>query len=174
MKSTGIIRRLDDLGRIVIPKEIRNSLKIREGNNLEILVNANGELILKKYSNIKQIGDISNNICDALYNVYKFDTIITDLDNVISCSKRLKFQNKEIGSFLENLILKKECFISNVSQVNILKDLNILVSVCFCPVFYNGDIIGSVNFISNVNNLGEKELNTLRTVSSFLTKYLEE
>ena len=78
MKATGIVRRIDDLGRVVIPKEIRRTMRIREGDPLEIFVSNEGEVIFKKYSPISELGSIAAQYCEVLYRTAGFPVLITD------------------------------------------------------------------------------------------------
>ena len=89
MKATGIIRRIDDLGRIVIPKEIRKNLRIKEGENLEIFVQ-NEEIILRKYSMMNKISDLALELTDAIYTFMKHSIFITDTDQIVAGSGPLK------------------------------------------------------------------------------------
>jgi AbrB family transcriptional regulator, stage V sporulation protein T len=86
MKATGIVRRIDDLGRVVIPKEIRRNLHIREGEPLEIFVDKEGEIILKKYSPIGELASSANEYCEVLYEVLQTPVLITDRDSIIAAA----------------------------------------------------------------------------------------
>ncbi len=86
MKATGIVRRIDDLGRVVIPKEIRRIMRIREGDPLEIFVSNEGEVIFKKYSPISELGSIAAQYCEVLYRTAGFPVLITDRDHVVAVS----------------------------------------------------------------------------------------
>ena len=114
MKTTGIVRRIDELGRIVIPKEIRRSLRIKEGDSLEILIN-NEDIILKKYSVIKNLNDFAQNITDSIHSFIKNSVLITDTNSILAVSGPLKKEllNKclakiKILDFLLNLSYDKE------------------------------------------------------------------
>ena len=89
MKATGVVRRIDELGRIVIPKEIRKNFRIKEGENVEIYIDDNN-IILKKYSELKNVSDISSNIIDSVFSVINKDIIITDMSNIMELSSSLK------------------------------------------------------------------------------------
>src|SRR5689334_9413629 len=104
MKATGIVRRIDDLGRVVIPKEIRRTLRIREGDPLEIFVDRDGEVILKKYSPIGELGDFAKEYAESLSESTSHITLITDRDNIIAVAGASKkdYLEKQIGSMLEN------------------------------------------------------------------------
>ncbi|MDY0324228.1 MAG: AbrB/MazE/SpoVT family DNA-binding domain-containing protein, partial [Candidatus Carbobacillus sp.] len=84
MKATGIVRRIDDLGRVVIPKEIRRTLRIREGDPLEIYVDEDGEVILKKYSPIGELGNFVKEYAEALYESVHQSVLIADRDQIIA------------------------------------------------------------------------------------------
>ena len=97
MKATGVVRRIDDLGRIVIPKEIRRNLRIRDGESLEIFVDGDN-IVLKKYSIMKNIDEYASNLVDSLYSLVKKSVVITDCDSVIACSGNVKgLLNKSIS-----------------------------------------------------------------------------
>ena len=100
MKATGIVRRIDDLGRVVIPKEIRRTLRIREGDPLEIFVDRDGEVILKKYSPISELGDFAKEYADALYDSLGHSVLICDRDVYIavSGSSRVSQMRWRLGS----------------------------------------------------------------------------
>src|SRR5690625_2791337 len=106
MRATGIIRRIDDLGRVVIPKEIRRTLRIREGDPLEIFVDREGEVILKKYSPINELGDFATEYAEALFEALQLPILICDRDEVVATAgvSRKEYLNKRIGSRLEYVI----------------------------------------------------------------------
>ena len=109
MKATGIIRRIDDLGRIVIPKEIRKNLRIKEGENLEIFVQ-NEEIILRKYSMMNKISDLALELTDAIYTFMKHSIFITDTDQIVAGSGPLKkkYLNKPISEFISESIKRRD------------------------------------------------------------------
>src|SRR5690625_4078104 len=106
MKATGIVRRIDDLGRVVIPKEIRRTLRIREGDPLEIFVDREGEVILKKYSPINELGHFAEEYAESLFDSLNYPVLICDRDEVIALAgiSKKEYLNKSIGSQLENTI----------------------------------------------------------------------
>src|SRR5574342_600535 len=103
MKATGIVRRIDDLGRVVIPKEIRRTLRIREGDPLEIFVDRDGEVILKKYSPISELSDFAKEYAEALYDSLGNPVLICDRDQYIAVAGGSKkdYLNKNIGELVE-------------------------------------------------------------------------
>ena len=103
MKATGIVRRIDDLGRVVIPKEIRRTLRIREGDPLEIFVDRDGEVILKKYSPIGELGDFAKEYADSLFESIGHITLISDRDTVIAVSgaSKKEYMDKPVSTTIE-------------------------------------------------------------------------
>ena len=103
MKATGIVRRIDDLGRVVIPKEIRRTLRIREGDPLEIFVDSDGEVILKKYSPISELSDFAKEYAEALYDSLGSSVLISDRDAVITLAggSKKEYFNKNISELIE-------------------------------------------------------------------------
>ena len=110
MKATGIVRRIDDLGRVVIPKEIRRTLRIREGDPLEIFVDREGEVILKKYSPIGELGDFAKEYADSLHEAIGHIACIADRDNIIAVAGAAKkeFLNKPIGTAVEKVMEERK------------------------------------------------------------------
>ena len=103
MKATGIVRRIDDLGRVVIPKEIRRTLRIREGDPLEIFTDSDGEIILKKYSPIGELGAFAKEYAESLAQTIGHVTCIVDKDQIIAVSGGLikDFYEQHISEAME-------------------------------------------------------------------------
>lgn len=176
MKATGIIRRIDDLGRIVIPKEIRKNLRIKEGDNLEIFVE-NEEIILKKYSMMNKITDLAQELTDAIYTFMKHSIFITDTDVVVSGSGPLKkkYLNKNISNFITESIKRRDKMIQNhFKELNFIDEENITCSYVMCTILVNGEATGMILIISEDEKLGDAEMQMAGIVSSFMTKYLEQ
>jgi AbrB family transcriptional regulator (stage V sporulation protein T) len=125
MKATGIIRRIDDLGRIVIPKEIRKNLRIKEGDNLEVFVQ-NEEIILRKYSMMNKINDLAQELTDAIYTFMKHSIFITDTDQVVAGSGPLKklFLNMQkiiqLQLFLKKLVTLNKSLLGHFQWTNMV------------------------------------------------------
>ena len=176
MKATGIIRRIDDLGRIVIPKEIRKNLRIKEGDNLEIFVQ-NEEVILRKYSMMNKINDLALELTDAIYTFMKHSIFITDTDRVVAASGPLKkkFINRNISNFITESIKRREKMLQNhFKELNFVEEENITCSYVMSTILVNGEAAGMIFIISEEEKLGESEMQMASIVSSFLTKYLEQ
>ena len=110
MKATGIVRRIDDLGRVVIPKEIRRTLRIREGTPLEIFTDREGEIILKKYSPIGELGAFAGQYAESLAQTTGLTVCVCDRDQVIAVSggSRKELLGKNISRQLETVIEDRE------------------------------------------------------------------
>lgn len=176
MKSTGVIRRIDDLGRVVIPKEIRKNLRIKEGDNLEVYVQ-NDEIVLKKYSVINKINEIAQELTDAVYTFLKYNIFITDTDTIIAASGNLKkeFINKNLNSQAVELIKKRERKLdSYFKEFNFIEDKIVKGSCALSTIIVNGEAIGMIVILSEDEKLGDREMQIASIVSSFITKYLEQ
>lgn len=184
MKATGIVRRIDDLGRVVIPKEIRRTLRIREGDPLEIFTDREGEVILKKYSPISELNEFASEYAESVYDILGNITVITDTDQVIAVSGSSKkdLVDKRVSKDIEKLILNKSV------QVITEKDKVIPItsddinndkkyeSQIIVPIISQGDTIGSIIFLSKEGSkaLGEVELKVAETGANFLAKQMEQ
>ena len=176
MKATGIIRRIDDLGRIVIPKEIRKNLRIKEGDNLEIFVQKE-EIILHKYSMMNKINDLAGELTDAIYTFMKHSIFITDTDSIVAGSGPLKkkYINKNISDFITDSIKRREKMIENhFKELKLVEDDIINCSYVMSTILVNGEATGMILIISEDEKLGESEMQLASIVSSFMTKYLEQ
>ena len=176
MKSTGVIRRIDDLGRIVIPKEIRKNLRIKEGDNLEVFID-NEDIILKKYSMMNKINDLSQELTDAIYTFTKHNVFITDTDIVIAGSGKLKkiYLNKPISNFIVKSINRREKLLENhFKELNFVNEEIITCSFILSTILVNGEAAGMIVIISEDEKLGDAEMQLASIVSSFMTKYLEQ
>lgn len=176
MKTTGVVRRIDDLGRIVIPKEIRRTLRIRDGESLEIYVEK--EMIaLKKYSPMDDLEDISKNFVDAIYQSVKQNVIVTDRDTIIAVAGSLKkkYIGKVIGSYLESIIDEREDVIEkDIRSIELVGGIVEECSYVITPILANGDSIGLVIILSFDKAITEMEEKIARITSQFLEKHIEE
>ncbi|AOT99660.1 MULTISPECIES: stage V sporulation protein T [Bacillus] len=178
MKATGIVRRIDDLGRVVIPKEIRRTLRIREGDPLEIFVDRDGEVILKKYSPISELGDFAKEYADALYDSLGHSVLICDRDAYIavSGSSKKEFLNKAISDLLEKTMDQRSSVVENdVKSAQLVNDVDEdMSSYTIAPIVANGDPIGAVVIFSKEQALGEVEHKAVETAASFLARQMEQ
>lgn len=180
MKATGIVRRIDDLGRVVIPKEIRRTLRIREGDPLEIFVDRDGEVILKKYSPIGELGDFAKEYAESLFEGTGHITMIADRDNIIAVAggSKKEYMDKQIGSIVENCMdNRKTALETNGEEAEICKDVRETYgSYVISPIISGGDPIGAVIMVSKDETvkMGELEVKMAETAAGFLGKQMEQ
>ncbi len=183
MKATGIVRRIDDLGRVVIPKEIRRTMRIREGDPLEIYTDREGEVIFKKYSPIGEMNGFASQYAETLHKTCGMSIIITDRDAVIACAgvPRKDYMEKRLSADLEKITDnrsfyryesgdRKLCIIDDASGKHFIS--------CAMPILSEGDIIGCVVSVLDEADSGdgrnlELESKLIQTAASFLGKQLE-
>lgn len=180
MKATGIVRRIDDLGRVVIPKEIRRTLRIREGDPLEIFVDRDGEVILKKYSPISELGDFAQEYAESLYESTNHTTIISDRDQTIAVAggSRKEYLEKRVGSILEDAMENRKTIVETESgQHDLCKELyETISSYVVAPIIAGGDPIGTIMMISKDSGvkMGQMEVKLAETAAGFLAKQMED
>lgn len=177
MKATGIVRRIDELGRVVIPKEIRKNLRICEGENVEIFVDTNESIILKKFSVVKKLEDFAQDLTDVIHSFLKHNIIITDTDSIIAISGNLKknYLSKSISSSLVTSIQRRENIVEKHDKdIQIIEDENIECTYIINSIFAHGDVVGLVIILSEEDKINEMEEKIANIASSFLSKYLEE
>ena len=180
MKATGIVRRIDDLGRVVIPKEIRRTLRIREGDPLEIFVDRDGEVILKKYSPIGELGDFAKEYAESLYESTNHITMISDRDSIIAVAGGSKkdYLEKQIGSIVESAMENRRSHLeTNGGTYDLCKDMaETYSSFVIAPIVAGGDPIGSVILVSKEEGIkmGQMEMKMAETAAGFLGKQMEQ
>lgn len=180
MKATGIVRRIDDLGRVVIPKEIRRTLRIREGDPLEIFVDRDGEVILKKYSPISELGDFAQEYAESLYESTNHVTLISDRDQIIAVAGGSKkdYLEKQIGETVESAMENRRVIVeSEEGQRDICKDRREMYSsYVIAPIVAGGDPIGTVIMVSKDDGvkMSDTEVKMLETAAAFLAKQMED
>ena len=183
MKATGVVRRIDDLGRVVIPKEIRKTLRIKEGDPLEIFTDKEGEVILKKYSPIGELSEFATTYADTLSKTTGHIACITDKDTVIAVSGGSKkdFLEKSLSKELEEVMENKEVFKSkdnNEIAIPVTEGEGrerIYNSQVIYPIISDGDVIGSVIIMAKdaTKSLGEPEYKVAQSAAGFLGNHLE-
>lgn len=178
MKATGIVRRIDDLGRVVIPKEIRRTLRIREGDPLEIFVDRDGEVILKKYSPISELGDFSKEYAEALFDSLGSTVLICDRDSVIAVAggSKKEYLNRNISESVEKVMDDRSTVLeTNETTISLVEgNEETLTSYTISPIIANGDPIGTVIIMSKDNTLGEVEKKAAETAAGFLARQMEQ
>ena len=181
MKATGIVRRIDDLGRVVIPKEIRRTLRLREGTPLEIFTDREGEIIFKKYSPKAELGTFAAQYADARAAGSGHMVCITDRDQVLAVSGGMKkeVRQKGISEDLSRLLSRRETLTASRGDarfIPILAEENPeYLSETIVPILCEGDVIGSVILAGREekSRMGETEKKLAATASGFLGKQME-
>jgi len=184
VKATGIVRRVDDLGRVVIPKEIRRTLRIREGDPLEIFVDREGEVILKKYSPIGELGDFAQEYADSLHETTNHIALISDRDAVVAVAGAPKKQwlDKPVPSIVEkamesrrSVLLPKPGEPAPALEEDDDQIWN-FTSQVIAPIVAEGDPIGAVILATRDpdKRMGELELKLVETAAGLLAKQMEQ
>ena len=181
MKATGIVRRIDDLGRVVIPKEIRRTLRIREGDPLEIFTDREGEIILKKYSPIGEMGTFAKEYSESLAQTVGHITCIVDKDQIIAVSGGAKrdFMEKHISPELEKAMNGRSPIIASRNESNFVpifedESEGIYNHELIMPIISEGDVLGAVLFLSDDKKMGDVENKLAKTAAGFLGKQMEQ
>ncbi|MHC1685522.1 MAG: stage V sporulation protein T [Clostridiaceae bacterium] len=182
MKATGIVRRIDDLGRVVIPKEIRRTLRIREGDPLEIFTDREGGVILKKYSPIGELSDFSKEYAESLNQTLGHIVIIADKDGIISVSgsSKKEYAEKRISNELEKMIEDRKTFSLGVNANTAIplfddEDISKYSAQVIAPIIAEGDAIGAVIVASKDGTaFSELETKLAETAAAFLGKQMEQ
>ena len=180
MKATGIVRRIDDLGRVVIPKEIRRTMRIREGDPLEIYTDVDGEVIFKKYSPMGELAEFTSQYCEVLFKAISMPVLITDRDRVVCSMGVIKKDaiDKKITSQLEKIMEDRATFIATSVEKNTLKPVEGLEkNACIAvPIIGNGDLSGCVVVLFNdkFELPTQAEIKLAEVASQFLGKQTED
>ena len=164
MKSTGVVRRIDDLGRIVIPKEIRKTFRIKEGENLEIFITDNETISLKKYSTLNKFEELIKSLLKTFSQINK-KVIVTDLNNILG-------KNISIDQSFYKLLEERKRIIKNNDYIKIY-DNEIKSSYIIEPIILNGDLIGSIVLLSD-ENINTNDILLIDFASKILINYIEE
>lgn len=180
MKATGIVRRIDDLGRVVIPKEIRRTLRIREGDPLEIYTATDGEVIFKKYSPVGELSTFATQYAEVLSRVSGFPTIICDKDHVVAVagvSKR-EFLERRVSTVLENYMENRNSFVASQGTMNDVFPIEGIEhsAAIIYPIIAAGDVTGAVIMLNSEDNKipSETEIKLSQSAAAFLGKQMEE
>lgn len=179
MKATGIVRRIDDLGRVVIPKEIRRTMRIREGDPLEIYTDKDGGVIFKKYSLMGGLGDFAGQMCETLNKTTGEIAVITDRDSclAIAGTPRRELAEKRISQDLEQLMEARQIYQYRQGDTPLLvSDENEKYFIATAaPILSEGDVLGCVLFVSTDQDMitGETDYKLAQTIAGFLGRHME-
>ena len=177
MKATGIVRRIDDLGRVVIPKEIRRTMRIREGDPLEIYTDRDGGVIFKKYSPLGELGSSAQDACSALCSVSGLNCAVCDLDAVIAycgSGKREVFERDISAECLEIINSRSNYFKNDKKGIPLTNDSKSPNITAAAPIIAEGDVAGIIVFLDTEGKkASEIEQKLLSAAAIFLGKQLE-
>lgn len=181
MKATGIVRRIDDLGRVVVPKEIRRTLRIREGDPLEIFTDREGEIILKKYSPIGELSQFASHYAEALAQTTGYTVCIADRDMLIAVAGAGKKEllSKSISKELEMTISQRESILAQNGESGYKKITETdeeYASEAVSPIISAGDAIGAVIIVTKDTkaSFGDAEAKIAASAAGFLGKQMEQ
>ncbi len=178
MKATGIVRRIDDLGRVVIPKEIRRTLKIREGMPMEIFTDVSGEVILKKYSPVGEMSQLAQAYAEALVSLTGHGAAVCDTEQIIAVAGSAKkdLLHKGIAPQLDELLRSRRNFITDgEGTVLACKDVPAAALAVF-PVISVGDVMGGVVLLKGEKSppkLSSEAAESVKAAAMFLSRQLE-
>lgn len=185
MKATGIVRRIDDLGRVVIPKEIRRTMRIREGDPLEIYTDREGEVIFKKYSPIGELNTFASQYADTLSKTCNLSVLICDRDAVIAVGgvSKKEYMDKALGKALDEIMQKRTLYRytgeQGAEKLYATDDVGDQFVSCAMPIISEGDVIGCVVSLQGEqvgkrdSSSCEVESKLITTAANFLGKQME-
>lgn len=182
MKATGIVRRIDDLGRIVVPKEIRRTLRIREGDPLEIFTDREGEIILKKYSPIGELGTFAGQYAESLAQTTGYLVCVSDRDHIIAAAGNGKkdYDGKPISRQLESMIESRTHQVAEKNEKDFVKitldDVSDYQTQAISTIISSGDAIGAVIMCSRdeKEDAGDTQEKLVQTAAGFLGRQVEQ
>ena len=178
MKATGIVRRIDDLGRVVIPKEIRRTMRIREGDPLEIYTSRDGEVIFKKYSLLGGVEEFASQLCETMSKSTGFICAVTDRDTILTVAGggRKELLGRRITSELEAILDDRKIYQhqSGSNGIPVCDNTPLLTAVA-APILSEGDLLGGVLLIGQepLSTPGEVEYKLAQTIAAFLGRHME-
>ena len=179
MKATGIVRRIDDLGRVVIPKEIRRTMRIREGDPLEIFTDNDGEVIFKKYSPMGELSQFAGDLAEVLCKTAGVPVVVCDRDHVVSVAgvPRKEFLERRVSPALEEMMEQRRSFQSGRDS----KRLQPVEGVDRCalvqaPIIAAGDVCGSLILLAGdaPGEATDTEVKLVQVGAAFLGRQMEE
>lgn len=180
MKATGIVRRIDDLGRVVIPKEIRRTMRIREGDPLEIFTNPDGEVIFKKYSPVGEISETATQYADVLFKIGGTPAVICDRDHVIAVSgiQKKEILERRVSSSLEDLIEQRKSHFykkADDKRLNPIEGVDRYAIACM-PIVSQGDVSGAVLMLSSetAQFANEQQTALVQAAAMYFGKQMEQ
>ena len=184
MRATGIVRRIDELGRVVIPKEIRRTLRIREGDPLEIFTDHDGEVVLKKYSPIGEIATIAKDYTDSLYRTLGHVALISDRDAIVSSSGAAKrdYGEKPLSTEIDQILQGRQMTVLNLAvgakMIPVTNDdrAEAYASQIIAPIIADGEIIGGLMLLSKESGVQMTDIDqkVAETTASIIGRQMEQ
>ena len=180
MKATGIVRRIDDLGRVVIPKEIRRTMRIREGDPLEIFTDNDGEVIFKKYSPIGELGAFASQYAEVLQKSGGYPVVVCDRDHVISVAglPKKELLERRVSSALEELMESRRTYAKAENDGKSFFPVEGIdrSALAAAPIIASGDVCGAIMFMlgDEPSTAAEAEIKLISVAAGFLGKQMEE
>ena len=184
MRATGIVRRIDELGRVVIPKEIRHTLRIREGDPLEIFTDHDGEVVLKKYSPIGEIAAIAKDYTDSLYRTLGHVALISDRDAVVSSSGAAKreYVEKQLSAEVDQILQGRQLTLLNLSTGARMIPITgedrpeSYSSQIIAPILADGEIVGGLILLSRESGLQMTDIDqkVAETTANIIGRQMEQ
>ncbi len=179
MKATGIVRRIDDLGRVVIPKEIRRTMRIREGDPLEIFTDRDGSVIFKKYSLMDDQSEFAQQICEAMARTTGGTVVVTDRDTIVACAGAPKRElaerriSEELGRVLDERQLYRPD--RGTDGVPVCEGDGRFTVTAAAPILSGGDLLGGVLYAAegDENPVGDAECKLAQAMAAFLGRHME-
>ncbi|MCD7960238.1 MAG: AbrB/MazE/SpoVT family DNA-binding domain-containing protein [Ruminococcus sp.] len=178
MKTTGIVRRIDDLGRVVIPKEIRRTMQIREGDPLEIYTSNDGEVIFKKYSPIGEMSESATQVAEIMHRLAECPVAVFDRDHVVSVfgATKKEWNARRVSPELEDLMEQRRQYFSESGQPELMPAEGVEKGAVACmPIIVAGDVTGAVAFLDSGTGsaLNDSQKSLIQAASQFLGRQLE-
>lgn len=174
MKTTGIVRRIDELGRVVIPKELRRTMHIKEGEEMEVFVAPDDTLVLKKYSPLKAMEEFCREYAEAVYKVTGHNCLVCDNDVFISCATdKSVYCGKRISKAMENILNgRKAVYLKGDKVISLCNEGVEYKDIIVSPLVNGGDVVGGIVLIGKTP-VGEGALPLLTVASDFLSKQFQ-
>ncbi len=179
MKATGIVRRIDDLGRVVIPKEIRRTLRIREGDPLEIYTEKDGGVIFRKYSPMRDLQDFAGQICEAMGKNTGHIAAVADRDSIIALSgaPRRELMDQRNSQDLENIMEQRKAYSYTAGGVKlpVVEGTQKYFLGAAAPIVVQGDLMGCVMLLMDEKEQvpAEGDKKVVQSFAGFLGKQME-
>lgn len=180
MKATGIVRRIDDLGRVVIPKEIRRTMRIREGDPLEIFTDNDGEVVFKKYSPVGELSPFAAQYADVMSRACGLPVLICDRDHVVAAAgvSKKEYQERRISAQLEEVMEQRRTYTARAGDQNRMQPVESIdrYAAIVVPIVAAGDVTGAVCLMLPETGAipGEAEIKLTQVAAAFLGKQMEE